>query len=91
MGQLSSPPKKASCVEHVHEQQPCVLLKYTTATAEKPSSSLDETEIDEGRKEAGRDEKKKTSWRFHLFRKRAGKYNLAQAKAASYWKITNHA
>lgn len=101
MGQLSSRPKKATWVEHVHEQQPCVLLKHTTITAENHPHQLDETpggagEIDEGRNEAGRDEKKKTkSGRFRPFRKRAGKYYLVQAEkvyqseAGSYQKITN--
>ncbi|KAK9969137.1 hypothetical protein ABG768_027337 [Culter alburnus] len=101
MGQLSSRPKKATCAEHVHEQQPCVLLKYTTTTAENYPHQLDETpggagEIDEGRHEAGRDEEKTTtSGRFRLFRKRAGKYDLVQAEkvyqseAGSYQKITD--
>ncbi|XP_048050290.1 serine/threonine-protein kinase GRIK2-like isoform X2 [Megalobrama amblycephala] len=101
MGQLSSRLKKATCAEHVHEQQPCVLLKYTTTTAENHPHQLDETpggagEIDEGRNEAGRDEEKTTtSGRFRLFRKRAGKYDLVQAEkvyqseAGSYQKITD--
>lgn len=98
MGQLSSRSKKATFLEH--EQQPCVLLKYTTTTAENHLHQLDETpggagEIEETN-EAGRDEKKmKTSRRFRFFRKRAGKYDLVQAEkvyqneAGSYQKITD--
>lgn len=82
MRQLSSRRKKATCAEHIHEHQPCVVLKYNTITAENHPHRLDETpggaiEIDEGREEKGR------FWKspfFHLFCKRTGKYHLAQAE-----------
>ncbi|ROL50430.1 Serine/threonine-protein kinase pim-2 [Anabarilius grahami] len=43
MGQISLRTKKATCAEHVHEQQPCVLLKHTTTTAENHPHQLNET------------------------------------------------
>ncbi|XP_067310525.1 uncharacterized protein [Pseudorasbora parva] len=97
MGQLSSRRKKATYVADEHEHQPCVLLRYSTTTAENHPHRLDETpsgafEIGEGRGE------KLRFWRsskFHPFRKRTGKYNLAkaeelyQSEAGSYRKITD--
>ncbi|KAG1925000.1 serine/threonine-protein kinase pim-2-like [Pimephales promelas] len=75
MGQQSSRPN-TECV-----REPCVLLKYTTNTAENHPHRLDETvgtgEIDGGRKE-------KMSWRrwptLHFRCRRAAKYDLAQAE-----------
>ncbi|XP_042582807.1 serine/threonine-protein kinase pim-2-like [Cyprinus carpio] len=79
--------KKAFKVEHAHEPQPCVLLKYSPIRAENHPHPPDETPggADEiGRKETGRQEKNnKRFWRYrllHFFRRSAGKYNLAKAE-----------
>ncbi|ROL46377.1 Serine/threonine-protein kinase pim-2 [Anabarilius grahami] len=61
MGQLSSRPKKATYAEYVHEQQPCVLLKYNTTMAENHPHQLDETPCGAGEIDEGRDEKKTTT------------------------------
>lgn len=74
--------KNAFKVERAHEPRPCP-LKYPPITAENPPHRLDETPagadgIDEVRKEAGRQEKKKKRfWRCglnHYFSQR-GTYN----------------
>ncbi|XP_067314296.1 uncharacterized protein [Pseudorasbora parva] len=93
MGQLSSRRKKATYVEH----EQCVLLSYSTTTAENHPHRLDETpsgalEIDKGSKEKSKFWK---SFKFNPFRKRTGKYHLAQAEelyqseAGSYRRVTD--
>ncbi|XP_016375610.1 serine/threonine-protein kinase pim-2-like [Sinocyclocheilus rhinocerous] len=94
--------KKVFKVERAHESQPCVPLKYTPTTAQNHPHRLDKTPggadaIDEGRKEAGRKEKKKRFWRcrlLHFFRRRAGTYNVAKAEkvnleAGSFLRLTD--
>lgn len=83
MGQLSSRANKApdkACLE-----EPCVLLKYNTNTAEKHPHRLDETpvvgaaEIDGEREE----QKSKSFWKWpaiHCPHRRNAKYNLVQAE-----------
>lgn len=65
----------------------CVLLKYTTNTAENPHQ-LDKTpvgpgETDAGRKEAEIEEKKKNVWQWPILRfprHRTAKYDLVKAE-----------
>uniref|UniRef100_A0A8C1AG76 non-specific serine/threonine protein kinase n=1 Tax=Cyprinus carpio carpio TaxID=630221 RepID=A0A8C1AG76_CYPCA len=81
--------KKVFKVKRAHEPQPCVPLRNTAITAQIHPHRLDETPggadaIDDGRKEAGRREKKKKRfWRcrlLHFFHRRAGTYNVAKAE-----------
>uniref|UniRef100_A0A8C1T6I6 non-specific serine/threonine protein kinase n=1 Tax=Cyprinus carpio TaxID=7962 RepID=A0A8C1T6I6_CYPCA len=94
--------KKVFKVKRAHEPQPCVPLRNTAITAQIHPHRLDETPggadaIDEGRKEAGRREKKKKRfWRcrlLHFFHRRAGTYNVAKAEkvnlAGSFLRLTD--
>ncbi|KTF81358.1 hypothetical protein cypCar_00014287 [Cyprinus carpio] len=94
--------KKVFKVKRAHEPQPCVPLRNTAITAQIHPHRLDETPggadaIDDGRKEAGRREKKKKRfWRcrlLHFFHRRAGTYNVAKAEkvnlAGSFLRLTD--
>ncbi len=63
MGQLSSQPKKVIDMECIHER--CILLKYTTNTAEKHPHRSNEMPVGLGKTDGGREEKKsqKSFWR----------------------------